>query len=146
MNTYRVCDYLPGIGVGSKYELLFYCVSFALYAASSPLDRHLKGILIEDEFAPSGGDPGWSLNIISDADSAIRPDLWKQHLLTSAENDSTCYEAWADSATSGIPEEAAYYTICEVRKFILMALQNIALKHPHRANEVNQIIAAYDLK
>lgn len=144
-STYQLCHFLPALKRGDKKTLLFYCISFALYAGLSPLDRFLKGILLNDTRFPGGGDPGWYLNLVLDKEHADLPEEWVACIAQSSNPDAGCYEAWALYDTSGISPEMSYYSVEEVRHYIKLALNNIAEDNPESTEEVNEIISRFEL-
>ncbi len=126
-----------------RLELLFYCISFAVNWGSFPLDRYLEGIL--GNVGSVGGDPGWRL-CPEDREGATYPEQWDACIAKSKHPELGCYEAWALSDISDITPETAYYTVEEVRHYIRIALDNIALQHPERAADVKEIIVRYGLE
>lgn len=144
-STYQVSQFLPPIYKGNRLELLFYCIRFAMYGGLPPLDKFLKGILLNDLMSPGGGDPGWSLDLILDRKLADFPDEWDACVKRSAQPEAGCYEAWANSEFSEILPETAYYTVEEVRHYIRVALNNIAQQKPESAEEAHATIARFGL-
>lgn len=142
---YQPCQYLPPIYSGDRLELLFYCISFAIYAGLSPLDRFLSGILLHDQISPAGGDPGWSLHLLLNRSLADFPERWEACIQQSAQPEAGCYEAWANSEFSEILPETAYYTVEEVRHYFRLALCNIAQQKPESAEEAHATIARFGL-
>lgn len=124
-------------------NLLFWCLLWAVH--TDPLDRFLKGILLNDLISPGGGDPGWSLDLILDRNLADFPDEWDACVRRSAQPEAGCYEAWGNSEFSEILPETAYYTVEEVRHYIRVALSNIAQQKPESAEEAYATIARFGL-
>lgn len=142
MSTYKMCSFLPPVNRGDREELLFYCISYALFPR---IDRFVKGILEYDNMCPAGGDPGWSLNLVLERRFADIPEDWDACIAQSINPDAGCYEALALSDISGISPEMAYYTVEEVRHYFRLALDNMAEEDPSIAQKVNQIIKRFDL-
>jgi hypothetical protein len=143
MHTYQPSQFLPPIVADHNHlELLFYCLGFVFYAGLPPLDRYLEGIL--GDAGSVGGDPGWRL-CLEDRERATYPEQWDICVSQSKYSGMDCYEAWALADVSGIEPETTYYTIEEVRYYIRIALENIAVQNPERSAEVNEIITRYRL-
>lgn len=116
-----------------RLALLSYCLLFALHA--SPLDCYLKNILAPADFRGyCGGDPGWEIDGCEDDGSALFD-----------ESGQRVFRCWALADISDIKPETAYYTVEEVRHYILLALHNIARQHPERSKEVQEVITRYGL-
>lgn len=121
--------------IDDRFELLFYCIRFALYAALPPLDRYLKNILTPADYRGyCGGDPDWEIDGCEDDGRALFD-----------ESGQRIFRCWALSDISDIEPETAYYTVEEVRYYIRVALDNIAVQYPNRFQEVQEVITRYGL-
>jgi hypothetical protein len=111
---------------GEDIEPLLYCLRFAISDAF-PVDYFLRGILMGDESAPSGGDPGWVL--YQDRVEAGR----------------MIYHAWTNPDMSYLGPSEGDYDEDIVKLHVRRTLDNFAKAHPECRTEVDQIVAQYDL-
>lgn len=107
-------------------KLLYWVLMFVLAPYfDDPIDHWLMNILIPE--GGLGGDPGWEMEHIPEADGA------------------GSYRVWADPDMSGIEPAEAIYSAEIVYKAVQESLLALGEAHPEKADEVKEIIIHYKL-
>ncbi|RYF30454.1 MAG: hypothetical protein EOO23_05110 [Comamonadaceae bacterium] len=95
---------------------------------------------------PGGGDPGWSIHWIPEADEALFPEDWRKCMAQLPASEGGCYEAWTHQPISDLDPPCAYYAKEVVRHHIREVLDNFRARHPERAIEVDAAIKRFGLR
>lgn len=123
---------------------LLQCLRFAIDDGRA-VSYFLKGILT-DESGPVGGDPGWAIDWIPEAEEALYPDDWRKCMEQQPRTATGCYEAWMDPLTSDLNPSCCYYPASVVRHHVHEVLGNFRALHPDRAAEVDAAIKRFHLE
>lgn len=139
-------DYVSFDAATQRADLLplLTCLRFAVDRARS-VDFFLKGILT-DRGGPAGGDPGWSIHWITDAEDALFPVEWKRCMVLLGTHALGCYEAWTHQPFSDLDPPCSYYAEDIVRLHAREVLGNFRNVHPERADEVDAAIRHLGLR
>jgi membrane-bound lytic murein transglycosylase MltF len=73
------------------------------------------------------------------------PEKWREHIKMLTPSAEGCYEAFLGDDYAEDDEDYHYYSVDEVRYYIRMALDNVAIKRPEQAQEVSDFIKRYAL-
>jgi hypothetical protein len=111
---------------GDDVEPLLWCLRFAVSDAF-PFDYFLRGILLGDDDAPSGGDPGW----------VMYPERLK--------DGRKIYRAWTNPDMSYLDPCEGQYDEATAKRLVRRTLENYAKANPEFSSNVQEVIEKYGL-
>lgn len=120
---------------------LLECLSHAI-GPRRPIDRFVRHYIGENG-GVAGGDPGWSVDWISDANNALFPEAWKRCMNSVPEGDGGCFEAWTDQNISCLDPPYGYYPKSIVLRYTIEALEALSSLHVELKVEIDSLIEKF---